>query len=187
MAVIKRLLIFAFSLVLVFTLSLGNYSQANTSTKPLEALQVAQAKESSMSTSVEQNKSIALRYAKDGFGDLALWDEVVAPDFVSHFCNQETIHGVKMAKEFEASLFQGFPKLQRTVEDVIAEGDKVAIRSTLRGAHTGNFMGILPTGKPVDVSDLTLLRIADGKIVEEWYELNLLAVMKQLGVIPSAG
>jgi predicted ester cyclase len=48
-------------------------------------------------------------------------------------------------------------------------------------------MGILPTGKPVEVSDLTLLRIAEGKIVEEWYELNLLAVMKQLGVIPSAG
>ncbi len=112
---------------------------------------------------------------------------MVAPDLVSHFCNQETIHGLKAAKEFEASLFEGFPKLQRTVEDVIAEDDKVVIHSTLRGTHTGNFMGILPTGKSVDVSDLTLLRITDDKIVEEWYELNLLAVMKQLGVIPSAG
>lgn len=187
MVVIKRLLILAFSLILVFTLSLRNYSQANTSIKPLGILQVAQAKKISISTSVEQNKSIALRYAKDGFGNLALWNEVVAPDFVYHFCNQETIHGLKAAKEFEASLFEGFPKLQRTVEDVIAEGDKVVIHSTLRGTHTGNFMGILPTDKSVDVSDLTLLRIANDKIVEEWYELNLLAVMKQLGVIPSAG
>lgn len=68
-------------------------------------------------------------------------------------------------------------------EDVIAEADKVMYRTTIQGTHTGNFLGTSPTGKIAKVNDFTLLRIADGKIVEWWYECNLLEVMQQLGLV----
>lgn len=67
----------------------------------------------------------------------------------------------------------------------IAESDKVVYRTTLKGTHTGEFMGIPPTGKSVIINDFTLLRIAEGKIVEWWYDCNLLAVMQQLGLMQS--
>jgi predicted ester cyclase len=70
-----------------------------------------------------------------------------------------------------------------SIENAIAENDKVAFRSTIKGTHQGEFMGISPTGKSINASDLNLLRISEGKIVEWWYELNLLEVMKQIGVI----
>ncbi len=140
----------------------------------------------------EQNKAIALCFAKDGWGTVngweKVWDELMAPDIVLHFCSwSEPICGLEANKEFNASLFEGFPDIQQIVEDAIAEGDKVAFRSTLKGTHKGNFMGISPTGKWVATSgNFNLLRISEGKIVEWWYETNLLEVMKQLGVSSDA-
>lgn len=142
--------------------------------------------------SIEQNRAIALRFAKEGWGTFAqwdkVWDELMVPDIVLHFCSwSEPICGLEANKEFNTSLFQGFPNLQQTVEEAIAEGDKVAFRSILKGVHTGTFMDIPPTGKWVTVSgSFNLLQISEGKIVEWWYELNLLEVMKQLGVISKA-
>jgi predicted ester cyclase len=139
--------------------------------------------------SIEANKAIALRFAKDGWGTVdgweEVWDELMVSDIVLHFCSgSEPIHGLEANKEFNASLFEGFPDIQQIVEDVIAEGDRVAFRSTLKGTHTGNFMEIPPTGKWVTTNgSFNLLRISESKIVEWWYELNLLEVMKQLGVI----
>jgi predicted ester cyclase len=139
--------------------------------------------------SSEQNKAIALSFAKDGWGTVdgweKVWNELMAPEIVLHFCSwSEPIHGLEANKEFNTSLFEGFPDIQQIVEDVVAEGDKVMFRSTLKGTHTGNFMGIPPTGKWVNTSgNFNLLRIAEGKIVEWWYETNLLEVMKQLGAI----
>lgn len=139
----------------------------------------------------EQNKMLALRYAKEGWGTVAnwekVWHELVAAECVQHFCSwSEPICGLEANKEFQTSLFQGFPHLQQTIEDAIAEGDKVVYRHTLQGAHTGDFMGISPTGKWMTSNGFTLLRISESKIVEWWYETNLLEVMKQLGVISNA-
>ena len=142
-----------------------------------------------MSTLVEQNKSIALRFAKEGWGNVngweTVWDELVAQDVIQHFCSSsEPICGLEANKEFNASLFQGFPNIQQTVEDVVAQGDRVVFRAVLKGTHTGEFMGIAPTGKQVKVDgSFNLLRISQGKIMEWWYELNLLEVMTQLGTI----
>ena len=142
-----------------------------------------------MSTLTEQNKSIALRFAKEGWGTVdgweKLWDELMSPDIVLHFCSSsETIHGLEANKKFNASLFQGFPDIQQTVEDVITEGDQVVFRATLKGTHTAEFMAIPPTGKRVSVNgSFNLLRMSQGKIAEWWYELNLLEVMTQLGAI----
>ena len=79
---------------------------------------------------------------------------------------------------------KAFPDLHLTVEDMIAEGDKVVTRFTSRGTQTGAFMGIPPTGKQVTVSSIVIARIADGKIVEEWGLDDQMGMLQQLGVIP---
>jgi steroid delta-isomerase-like uncharacterized protein len=141
-----------------------------------------------MSALIEQNKAIALRFAQDGWGTnpnwKKTWDELMSADVVHHFnSTEEPIVGLEANKTFNESLFQGFPDIHHTMEDVIAEGDNVVYRTTIQGTHTGEFLGTPPTGKAVKVNDFTLLRIAEGKIVEWWYECNLLEVMQQLGLV----
>ncbi|NJL56920.1 ester cyclase [bacterium] len=143
-----------------------------------------------MANLIEQNKLIALRFFQDGWGThpswKKAWDELMSEDVVYHFNSAaEPIVGLEANKTFNESLFQGFPDIHQTIEDVIAEGDKVVYRTTIQGTHTGEFLGTPPTGKAVKVNDFTLLRVADGKIVEWWYECNLLEVMQQLGLIPA--
>jgi predicted ester cyclase len=141
-----------------------------------------------MNPLVEQNKAIALRFATEGWGTQpnwgSVWNELASPELVQHFCSwAEPICGLEANKAFNASLFEGFPDIQQTIEDAIAEGEKVMYRAALRGTHTGLFMGIPPTGKSVNVKGgVTSLRFFEGKIVEMWYELNLLEVLQQLGV-----
>lgn len=137
--------------------------------------------------SIEENKKIALRFAREGWGTMAhweqVWDELISPNVVHHFnSSPEPIVGLKANKEFNASLFEGFPSIKQTIEDMVAEGDKVVYRSTMEGTHTGEFLGIPPTGKSARINDFTLLRIAEDRIVEWWYECNLLELMKQLGL-----
>jgi steroid delta-isomerase-like uncharacterized protein len=83
-----------------------------------------------------------------------------------------------------AAFFAAFPGLHISIEDVIAQGDKVAVRITWQGTHQGEFMGIPPTGKPVTVTGINLYRVANGKIVEEWWQEDILGLMQQLGVLP---
>lgn len=137
----------------------------------------------------KQNRAIALRFAQEGWGTNLgwekIWDELMAPDVVHHFNSEaEPIVGLEANKAFNASLFRGFPDIKHRIEDVIAEGEKVVYRTTLEGTHTGDFLGIPPTGKSAKINDFTLLWIASSKIVEWWYECNLLEVMKQLGLMP---
>jgi steroid delta-isomerase-like uncharacterized protein len=143
-----------------------------------------------MITQTEHNKSIAIRFSQEGWGTKPnwekTWDELMANDVIHHFnSDPKPIVGLAANKAFNASLFQGFPDIQHTIEDIIAEGDKVVYRTTLKGTHTGEFMGIPPTGKSFVINDFNLLRIAEGKIVESWYDCNLLAVMQQLGLMPA--
>jgi steroid delta-isomerase-like uncharacterized protein len=80
-------------------------------------------------------------------------------------------------------LRQAFPDLQITVEDQIAEGDKVATRWRGRGTHQGDFLGIPSTGRPMEIAGITIFRLADGKIVESWGNPDNLGMLVQLGVI----
>ncbi|MBW4550668.1 MAG: ester cyclase [Aphanocapsa sp. GSE-SYN-MK-11-07L] len=144
-----------------------------------------------MNTLTEHNKAIALRFAQAGWGTNPgwekIWDQVMAADVVYHFnSSPEPIVGLEANKAFNASLFEGFPDIKQTIEDVVSEADKVVYRSTMEGNHTGDFLGIPPTGKAAKVNDFTLLRIVNDQIVEWWYECNLLEVMKQLGLMPDA-
>jgi predicted ester cyclase len=136
----------------------------------------------------ERNRAIAMEFATAGWGTMPnwekTWDKVVSPKFVQHFnSTAQPIVGLAANKEFNKGLFQGFPDIQQKIEDVLAEGNTVVYRTTIQGINTGEFLGAPATGKAVKVNDFTLLRLADGQIVEMWYETNLLEVMQQLGII----
>lgn len=137
----------------------------------------------------EQNRAIALRYATEGWGTephwQSVWDELLAPNVIQHFASEpQPIVGLEANKQFNAELFEGFPNITQTIDHVLAEGDKVAYVATLAGTHTGMFMGIPPAGKSIEVSEsFNLLRIDGGKIVEIWYQLNLLKVMQDIGSV----
>jgi steroid delta-isomerase-like uncharacterized protein len=139
--------------------------------------------------SIAENKQIALRFFKEGLSNIPnweqVWDELISTDIIYHFNSaSEPIVGLEACKTFNASLSQGFPDLQHIIEDVIAEDDKVMLRTTERGTHTGEFLGIPPTGKSGQLNAFTLLRLKNGKIVERWYESNFLELMKQLNLMP---
>ena len=134
----------------------------------------------------EQNKKIARQVFEEvqSKGNLALVDQIVADDFVGHTPPND-IHGPEGARQFDLMLRGAFPNLKVTVEDQIAEGDRVATRWIFRGTHQGDFMGMPPTGRQVTMSGMTIFRVANGKLVEGWNRPDLLGLMQQLGAIPA--
>ena len=118
-------------------------------------------------------------------GDADAFDEVVASDFVHHAPGlPPDLEGMKQALPmFRAA----FPDMRLTVEDMIAEGDKVVDRVTVRGTHEGELMGIPASGKQVEFMETHISRIADGKIVERWGEWDALGMMQQIGAVPAPG
>ena len=90
-------------------------------------------------------------------------------------------------KQHVAAFETGFPRYQLIADDLIAEGDRVAVRATVRGQHKGEFMGAPPTGKPVSLPVIIIYRVAKGKIVQHWLSVDRLALMEQLGLAPAAG
>lgn len=134
--------------------------------------------------SAEENKAIALRsWEAVSQGNLYAFDEVYAEDFVGHEPDED-LHGSQAVKEFAATYVGAFPDLVITVEDVIAEGDKVVTRWSASGTHRGELLGIPPTGKQMTIMGITIHRIEGGKIVEEWESPDNLGMMQQLGAIP---
>jgi steroid delta-isomerase-like uncharacterized protein len=134
----------------------------------------------------DQNKKTVRRMFEEieSQGKLAVADEIFATDFVNHVPMGE-MHGPEGAKQFATMLRNGFPDLHVTIEDQIAEGDKVATRWTARGTHRGEFQGISATGRQMQISGTVISRIANAKIVEQWGNPDLLGLMQRLGVIPT--
>jgi steroid delta-isomerase-like uncharacterized protein len=134
----------------------------------------------------EANKALVSRYVEEVWhqGNLDAADEMVAPDFVGHFPEGEAI-GIEGAKEHVIAFLTPFPDIHFTIEDMIAEGDKVAARLTFDATHTGELMGIPPTGVQTTVTGIFILQIGDGKLVEVWSIIDMLGVMQQLGVMPA--
>jgi steroid delta-isomerase-like uncharacterized protein len=108
------------------------------------------------------------------------------PDFVYHNASR-TIHGLEPFKQYLSMLLTAFPDLHVTIEDMIGEGDKVVVRFTFRGTHQGDLRSIPPTGKQVEVTGIDIICAANGKVVEEWANIDELGLMQQLGVIPIPG
>jgi predicted ester cyclase len=90
-------------------------------------------------------------------------------------------------KEFNAMAYNAFPDIHFTIEDMVAEGNKVVYRASARGTHKGEFMGIAATGKPVTFTSIVISRIAQGKFQEDWESLDGIYVLQQLGMIPQPG
>jgi predicted ester cyclase len=121
-------------------------------------------------------------------GDLDLVDELFAPDYVGHPSGpEEELRGPLGVKEYIGRLREGVPNLTLTIEDQVADGDKVATRWTARGTHDGELLGAAPTGRTAIVTGITIQRLgAGGRIVEGWTSWDMLGMLQQLGIAPQA-
>ncbi len=140
--------------------------------------------------SVEDNKALIRRIPEEVYneGNLAVADEVIAAAYVEHFpLPPGWPSGLEGLKQFITVLRAAFPDFRYTVEDEIAEGEKVVIRLSASGTHRGEFLGIPPTGNQAAWTEIHVCRIADGRLVEHWANLDQLGMMQQLGVIPPPG
>lgn len=138
--------------------------------------------------STEENKAIVRRY-RDAHttNNLALLDDIVAPDIISHAGIPGLPPGLQGGKMVHGIFLSAFPDGVTTTDDLIAEGDKVVERFTFRGTNKGSFMGAPPTGKKVTSTGMSIFRLANGKIVEHWGENDALGTMQQLGLVPMPG
>jgi steroid delta-isomerase-like uncharacterized protein len=136
--------------------------------------------------SAEENKATFRRYVEEvgNEGNLDLVDEI----FGSYLSHQPAGHteerGPEDVKRFMGEFRGAFPDFHSTIEDMIAEGDKVVTRWTMRGTHQGEFRGIAPTGNRITVTGIGIFRFSDGKVVESWDNFDQLGMMQQLGAIP---
>lgn len=133
------------------------------------------------------NKEIVRRLVDEVWGNrnLGIVDELIAQDYVGHDTTQpEPIQGREGFKSFVGMYQAAFQDATVTIDDQIAEADRVVSRWTGRGTHTGELMGIAPTGKEVTVSGITVSRLADGRIAEEWELMDALGMLVQLGAVP---
>ena len=138
--------------------------------------------------STEENKAVARRLLEEGFNqkNWAVFDELYAPDVVVHNSSL-TLPGREAVTQFLAMFLTAFPDARFTIEDLIAEGNTVVFRHTLRGTHQGNYLGIPPTGKQIAVPGISIFRIVNGKAIEQWTNADDLGGMQQVGVIPAPG
>lgn len=138
--------------------------------------------------STEENKALMRRIYEEVFNqkNLVAIDDFIAPNFVNHSAAQLGMTGgdLEHVKQFVSMVMQVFPDLHYTVEDLVAEGDKVVARLTISGTQQGAFMGIPPTGKHATISDIEIFRITGGKAVETWVQVDFLGLLQQLGAIP---
>ncbi len=138
----------------------------------------------------EENEAPIQPFVEEAFnmGNLDIADRVYAPSFASHDPTTPEGEGSpENVKQF-INLYRGaFPDIHTTVEDPIAEGDKVTYRCTARGTHQGEIRGVAPTGNQARITGITIEQIADGKIVEEWNNWDILDKLQQIGAFPPRG
>jgi len=139
--------------------------------------------------STEQNKALVRRFYEEVFNkkNLAAIGDFLDPHIIEHALPPGLPGGIEGSRQFIGMYLAAFPDLHLTTEDLIAEGDKVVARFTVRGTHKGAFMGVPPTGKQMTATGIQIVRIANGRITENWLNLDALGMMQQLGVIHAPG
>ena len=135
----------------------------------------------------ERNKAVVRRFVEEvqNKKDPDAYDELNGADFVNLSSPPGMPADREGSKAYLWTLFDAFPDSQWTVDDMIAEGDRVVTKKTMRGTHTGDFAGIPATGRSVELQYVDILRVRDGQIVEHWLSMDQLSFMQQLGVIPT--
>lgn len=137
--------------------------------------------------STEQNKALVRQFIEEVFnqGNISRINELLAPDFVEH----EELPGLPPDREsvtlMLTMLRNAFPDFKATIGDVIAEGDKVVVRMTWTGTQQGEFMGLPPSGKPMSMGVIDIFRMEKGKVMEHWGLSDTMAMMEQLGAMPT--
>ena len=140
--------------------------------------------------SAEENKAIVRRFYEEFFnkGNLRIVDELHTPDYQHHDPDApDPGGGAEGYIRRNAVFLKAFPDRQLTIEDQVAEGDKVATRITMRATQTGDLPGIRATGRPVTVVSVHICRIWDGRIAEEWELFDALGMLRQLGAYTPPG
>jgi|SRR5215211_5637703 len=140
--------------------------------------------------SAEQNKTNFKRLYDEVFnqGNLDVANELIGSNVVEHQQQpgvDPAAAGPELVKQIARFYRSAFPDLQIVVNDLIAEGDRVAARVSIIGTHQGEMMSIPPTGRRVEVSSIDIIRFEDGKAAEHWGETDIITMMKQLGVVPA--
>jgi len=173
----------AFILIFIFALGASVVSIGNPTT--IARAQDATPDASCPTTSEEENESIALRWHEEAIneGNLAVIDEIVAPNVLHHAGTFPDGVGPEAVKVVLGALLAGFPDVQHTIEQVITSDGFVVTRWQAEGTHEGEFQGYAPTGKRVTWTGINIFRIECGRIAEEWSEVDGLGRLKQLGVL----
>jgi steroid delta-isomerase-like uncharacterized protein len=130
----------------------------------------------------DQNKALYRRYIEDAFnqGRLDVLDELLSPSYVFRDAPPGAPSGPESVKQVVTMFRTAFPDLHITLDELVAEGDKVCARATTRGTHRGTFMGIAATGKSVTMTGMTMVRIVDGRLVESWVKNDVMGLLATL-------
>jgi steroid delta-isomerase-like uncharacterized protein len=136
--------------------------------------------------SSEQNKELVRRSFAPLETILQTHEEIYGPDWVGHFPGMPPIDAAGH-RAYSEVMLTAFPDLERAILDLVAEGDKVVARWTATGTNTGPFQGMPPSGNRATSSGITVFRVTDGRIVEEWSESDMLGLLQQIGAIPGGG
>jgi predicted ester cyclase len=139
---------------------------------------------------IKENKELVRRFFNildSAQGDIerfktADWDSICSSDYVIHFTNGDM--NLEQFIQYNATIFTAFPDMRFAIDDMIAEGDKVAVRYTLKGTFKKEYQGIIPTGKQIVAKGVSIERIVKGRDVETWDFPDMLSIMTQLGAIP---
>ena len=133
--------------------------------------------------SIEENKALVRRaFELMNRKELDAFFQLLDPAYIAHSPMGDS--SLEQAKQGETMYFAAFPDVIATIEDMVAEGDKAAIRVTWRGTHKGEFMSIAPTGNKIEMTNTLIFRIAVDKLAENWATVDELCLMQQLGAIP---
>lgn len=137
-------------------------------------------------TTETTNSAIVRRFFEVGpsQGDLAAADALLHPEFSLHTPLPTPGPGIEEMNNVITTCRAAFHGLHVTVDDIVADGEKVTVRFTARGVHNGEFMGLPPTGRAITMTGIEIFRVQDGKIAELWGEANLMGLMQQLGILP---
>ena len=141
-----------------------------------------------MHMGAQENKAVVERlFEIVNKGDAEGYREVLAEHYVFHGPGGIEANGIDAIIEFASAFFTAFPDLTTTVEEIIAEADKVVARFRISGTHQGEFDGIAATGRTVRFTAISMMRIDGGKVVEEWENFDELGLMQQIGALPAMG
>jgi steroid delta-isomerase-like uncharacterized protein len=141
--------------------------------------------------STEENKALVERWfqALNDRTAMQHLSEFYAPTYVLHdpAAPPDLPPGPEAIQQMFGAYATAFPEAKATIDELITAGDRVVIRFTMRTTHQGEFEGLQPTGKPITITGISIVRFADGKMVEEWQQMDNLGMMQQLGAIPTRG